>query len=78
MPARTLQRQLSEEGKDFSTLLEMARKARAVAWLDKGSMSVADIAAALGYSSLSAFSRAFRNWTGLAPSAFAKHHRTLT
>jgi AraC-like DNA-binding protein len=75
MSERTLQRQLSEEGTDFSTLFEEARKARAVALLKDGSMSIADVAAALGYANPPAFTRAFRRWTGLTPIAFAKRNR---
>jgi AraC-like DNA-binding protein len=75
MSERTLQRQLSEEGTDFSTLLEEARKARAMAWLDQGSMPISEIAAALGYANPPAFTRAFRRWTGQAPIAFAKRNR---
>jgi len=75
MSVRTLQRQLSEEGTDFSTLLEAARKARAIAWLKTGEMPVSDIATGLGYGNTPAFTRAFRGWTGLTPTAFARRNR---
>jgi AraC-like DNA-binding protein len=38
--------------------------------MDDPEMSLTEIALNLGYSELSAFSRAFRNWTGMSPQSF--------
>ncbi|GAB4432106.1 MAG: hypothetical protein OHK0015_19230 [Chloroflexi bacterium OHK40] len=40
--------------------------------------SLAEIAYELGYSDQSAFTRAFRRWTGLSPRAWAVRHRSAT
>jgi AraC-like DNA-binding protein len=39
-------------------------------------MPLTEVALALGYSELSAFSRAFRAWTGMSPQRFRRrrHH----
>jgi AraC-like DNA-binding protein len=41
-------------------------------------MPVKDIAFRLGFSDPSAFSRAFRRWTGGAPASYRQQHRRLT
>lgn len=64
--ARTLQRELSAEGSDFRTLLDAARFQIARGALERG-VSITDLALNLGYSELSAFSRAFKRWTGVSP-----------
>jgi AraC-like DNA-binding protein len=72
MPVRTLQRQLADEGTDFSALLDRARKAKAMELLAEGSSSLADIARTLGYANPPAFTRAFRRWTGETPRGFQR------
>jgi AraC-like DNA-binding protein len=64
---RTLRRELSEEGVPFRALVESVRRERAEVLL-KQAVSLAEIAFSLGFSDLSAFSRAFKRWTGRAPS----------
>lgn len=63
---RTLQRKLSAEGSDFRTLLDAARFQIARIALERGE-SITDLALNLGYSELSAFSRAFKRWAGVSP-----------
>jgi len=72
LSTRTLHRRLEEEGTTFREIKDGLRREIALARLEKGGDSVADIAAALGYSEPSAFFRAFQGWTGLAPSAYRK------
>ncbi|MGI1661770.1 helix-turn-helix domain-containing protein [Palleronia sp. KMU-117] len=67
LSARTLQRQLSEEGTDFSTLLNGVRRSRALTLGAEGSLTIGEVAAALGYSNPPAFTRAFRRWTDRSP-----------
>ena len=64
---RTLMRRLAAEGTSFQTLLDAARKARALWLLQHSSHSVEDIAAQLGYADTSNFSRTLRRWYGLTP-----------
>jgi AraC-like DNA-binding protein len=64
--SRTLQRRLAECDTTFQSLLSNVRHELAVKHLASG-RSVTDTAFLLGFSELSAFSRAFRRWTGHAP-----------
>jgi len=66
---RTLQRELNREGTDFRTLVNGARASRAEDLLRHSDASITRIAAELGYSTPANFSRAFRQATGVNPSA---------
>ena len=70
MSERTLQRRCSEEGVDFLHLVDQVRHQTAVDHLRNSDKSLMDIALDLGYSQVSAFSRAFRRWTGLTPKQY--------
>jgi AraC-like DNA-binding protein len=72
---RTLQRQLDRFGTSFHQLLEEVRCARAIDFLRDTDESVERIAAQLGYNDPSNFRRAFRRWTGVAPTAFRSDAR---
>lgn len=61
---RTLQRQLQARGQSFQALVDDTRLALARRYLEDTSLPLTEIAFALGYSELSAFSRAFRRWAG--------------
>lgn len=67
---RTLQRQLAEEGITYERLVEGIREDLAENMLLQTSLSIEEIAEHLGYSEVSAFSRAFKRWKGLAPTKF--------
>ena len=66
---RTLQRRLREAGRSFQQVLEEARHELALRHLANQELSVTDVALRLGYADATAFNRAFRRWTGTAPSA---------
>lgn len=70
MSRRTLQRKLGEAGLTYKQLLEQTRHELALRYLDDPTKSVTDITFLLGFSEQSAFSRAFKRWTGVAPSAY--------
>ncbi|POF28233.1 AraC family transcriptional regulator [Roseibium marinum] len=70
MSRRSLQRALDREGCSFSTVLEGLLQDRAIALLRSRKLSLAEIALHLGYSDSAHFSRAFRRWTGMAPSRY--------
>ena len=68
MSPRTLQRKLSAIGTNYSQLLEAVRQELAEQYVADPSLSFSEISFLLGFSELSAFSRAFRRWTGRSPS----------
>jgi len=65
---RTLQRELAAASTSFRQILEDERKRLARHYLIETGLSLTAIALLLGYSELSAFSRASRAWFGVAPS----------
>ncbi|HET7691237.1 MAG TPA: AraC family transcriptional regulator ligand-binding domain-containing protein [Nocardioidaceae bacterium] len=67
---QTLRRRLSDEGTSFREVSDEVRRDAAVVSLVAGKESVADLAARLGFSEPSAFTRAFRRWTGSTPGAY--------
>lgn len=69
---RSLQRRLSEQGTSFQQLLDTTRQHLAEAHLREAKLDLAEIALLLGYSEQSAFTRAFRSWTGLAPARWRR------
>ncbi|HMB76169.1 MAG TPA: AraC family transcriptional regulator [Kiloniellaceae bacterium] len=68
----SLQRQLREHGVTFQELINAARKELALHYLADHSVPLTEIAQCLGYSELSAFSRAFRGWTGMSPQRYRR------
>jgi AraC-like DNA-binding protein len=67
---RTLKRRLAAVGTSYFELLEQARYRDACRLLDNADLSLQQIAYALGYADPPSFTRAFRRWSGQAPSAF--------
>ena len=70
--ARTLQRKLSGEGRSFRQVRDAAARAIAEELLREGRASVDEIAERVGYTSRSAFERAFTRWTGITPSRWRR------
>lgn len=68
--ARSLQRDLQSSGSSFREVLNGLRKELAHAYLQQPHLNMLDIAMLLGYTEQSAFSRSFRQWTGVAPSDY--------
>jgi len=67
---RSMQRKLADEGLSFLSLLDDTRATLARGYLDEGRYSVSEITYLLGFAGVSAFSRAFKRWTGMSPSAY--------
>ena len=67
---RTLQARLMQERTSFAALADDLRRERALTLLSQPDLAVTAIAARLGFSTPSALTRAFRRWTGLAPSGY--------
>ena len=65
--ARTLHRQLKEEGATLQALKDEVRRERAIDLLQRTRRPIKQIAAATGFQNEKSFIRAFKAWTGVAP-----------
>ncbi|MCZ7599600.1 MAG: AraC family transcriptional regulator [Gammaproteobacteria bacterium] len=65
-----LRKLLRSHGLSFRDLLRAARQDLALKYMADPEVSLTDIALVLGYSELSAFSRAFHAWTGMSPQRY--------
>jgi AraC-like DNA-binding protein len=70
MSDRNLQRALRNDGTSFQKLLDQVRRDLAISHLANPATSSGQVGFLLGFSEPSAFHRAFRRWTGKAPSAY--------
>lgn len=68
MTERTLRRRLVEEGLPFRELLDCVRQDLCGLYFLEDKRPLGEIALLLGYSDLSAFTRAHKRWRGVAPS----------
>ena len=64
---RTLARKLSAEGLTFSEIAEEMKRDLARHYLRDGDLPISQIAWLLGYREVSAFTHAFKRWTGMTP-----------
>ena len=76
MHRRTLSRRLEGSGMGYRAIVNEIRFEIARQLLEDTEVSLGQIAAALCYSEASAFTRAFRGWSGLTPSAWRSGHRS--
>jgi AraC-like DNA-binding protein len=67
MHRRTLNRRLKAQGTTFQAVLDRVRFEAARQLLEKTRLPLDDVAASLGYASVSPFMRSFRRWTGTTP-----------
>jgi len=77
MNRRTLARRLQISGATFRDLLAEARFEAACGLLQGSAAPLEDIALRLGYSDVTAFTRAFRRWAGTSPAAWRSDHGAL-
>ncbi len=73
---RTLQRRLREDGRSFQDVVAHLRSVAARRYVSDPAIPLTAVAARLGYTELSAFSRAFRRWTGQTPLEYRRGRRT--
>lgn len=74
MSKRTLQRRLSDQGVLFNQYADDIRCKMARQFVEKTKIPLTEVAFLLGYAHISAFSRAFRRWTGKTPHEFRNDH----
>jgi AraC-like DNA-binding protein len=67
---RTFQRRLNEEGFTFQQIADSVRKLLAIEYIQAKRYPIKEISYILGYNEISAFSRAFKRWTGKAPAHY--------
>ncbi|GAB2510113.1 AraC family transcriptional regulator [Microbulbifer agarilyticus] len=72
---QTLRRRLKDEGNSWQDIKDSVRRDMAMYQLKGQDTAVAEIAERLGFSEPSAFNRAFKKWTGLAPGAYREKFR---
>ena len=70
--ARTLHRQLKEEGATLQALKDEVRRDRAMALLHRTDRPIKQVADAAGFQNEKSFARAFKDWTGQSPSEFRR------
>jgi AraC-like DNA-binding protein len=74
MSQRTLARRLSSKGVTFSGIMEELKANLAKSYLKEEDLPISQIAWLLGYREVSAFTHAFRRWTGMTPSRLRKSY----
>lgn len=67
MSPRTLQRRLAARGLSWQAWLDRSREELALHYLQDPGLNLSDTALLLGFSEQSAFTRAYRRWTGTTP-----------
>ena len=67
LPVNMIVRELHHDGLSYKDLVEGTRRDLALSYIRQRQLPLSEIALLLGYSELSAFSRAVRRWTGESP-----------
>jgi AraC-like DNA-binding protein len=70
--SRTLGRRLREEGTTFLQIKDAMRREIAIRLLTESNKSVEAVSEQIGFTSMAAFHRAFKIWTGCTPRAFRR------
>jgi AraC-like DNA-binding protein len=65
-----IQRELARDNLNYKDLVEETRRDLALVYVRQRELPFSEIAFLLGYSELSAFSRAFHRWTGASPRSY--------
>jgi len=73
--ARTLQRRLRDDGLSFRGMVAAVRRELAQQYLADPELRVGQVAYRLGYGHTSELHRAFRDWTGVAPTEWRRRGR---
>ena len=73
MSSRTLQRRIAEEGLSFAELKDKLKFKTAKNALKAEGKNIDEISEELGFSDRHSFTRAFKRWSGMTPSAFRNY-----
>ncbi len=74
MSPRSLQRKLAEVDTTYKQLVDETRRDMALGYVADRTKSITDITFLLGFSGQSAFTRAFKRWTGMSPTDYRNRH----
>jgi len=74
MSARSLQRRLDDDGRQFGDLLNEVRRELATSYLAESAQPITSVSGLLGYASPSSFSRWFAGAFGTSPQAWRAEH----
>ena len=72
MTTRTLRRKLADEGVSFQQLKDGLRRDQAINLLGVNGLTIATVGQRIGFAEPAAFSRAFRQWTGMSPLGYRR------
>ena len=78
MSRRTLQRRLGHLGQSYKGLLERVRYDLALRYLEDPARTVTEITFLVGFSEQSSFTRAFKRWSGQAPTTYRESRLART
>jgi len=76
MSRRTLQRKLAESNTTYQKLVDDTRRDLALRYMEDPRNSITDVTFLLGFSGQSAFTRAFKRWTGMSPTTYREQKQT--
>ena len=72
----TVRRKLIDDGSSYQKILNKTRKELAISYICHTSLTLGEIAYLIGFGSPTAFQRAFKRWTGIAPGQFKQTNGT--
>ncbi|SDW12567.1 helix-turn-helix transcriptional regulator [Marinobacter mobilis] len=73
MSRYTLYKRLKAENQTFAGIFQEVRREQALVFLQDPQRPLVEVAERLGFSELSAFSRAFKRWMGCSPAEYRAH-----
>jgi AraC-like DNA-binding protein len=76
VPPAVVQRELADRGMTYKDAVENIRRSLAKVYIEQRQLPLTEIAFLLGYSELSAFSRAFTRWMGVSPRSYRQSIRS--
>jgi len=76
MSRRTLQRKLAESNTTYQKLVDDTRRDLALRYMEDPRNTITDVTFLLGFSGQSAFTRAFKRWTGMAPTTYREQKQS--